>query len=61
MSISRTLAYLLVEWDNGDGHSVVDCKLATLAGGSAYYTPGTKVVCNLPEGEYEASIICAGS
>lgn len=48
-----------MEWDNEDGHSVVDGKIATLSEGSAF-SPGAKVVCKLQEGEYVATIVCTG-
>ena len=63
MSVSIScvsIAYLLVEWDNDDGHSVIDSKVATVTGGSTYST-GSKVVCKLREGVYGATIICTGS
>jgi len=56
-----TTAYLLVEWDEGKQHSVIDGKIAELREGSESFKAGAKVTCRLKEGEYAATIVTAGT
>lgn len=56
-----TVACLLVEWEDEEGHSIVDSKVAKLQQGSDTFAPGAKVSCRLKDGEYLATIITAGT
>ena len=59
-------AYLFVEWDEEvDGgakeHSIVEGKATALTTGSNSFIPGGRVLCKLPEGDFPATILCAGA
>ena len=55
-------AYLLVEWDGENEHSVIDSKIAQLldTDRDRGYVPGSIVSCTLKEGVFQATILTAG-
>ena len=50
-----------MEWEDGQQHTVVDGKVAMLETGWQSFTLGAKVTCHLKEGNYPATIVCAGN
>ena len=52
--------YLLVQWEEEDGHSVVNGKHVELREGSTAFIPDANVVCHLREGDFVATIFAAG-
>ena len=49
--------YILVEWEDGGEHSVVDGKYAV---GSPCFKNGERITCKLKEGEFMATILASG-
>lgn len=54
------IAYLFVEWDEEDEHSVVEGKIVNLMNNESGYVPGASVQCALKEGTFSAKILATG-
>ena len=54
------IAYVFVEWNGGDEHSVVEGKVVELMDAERGFIPGANVQCVLKEGKFAATIIASG-
>lgn len=61
LRLHTLLEYLLMEWDDGQQHSVVDGKVPKLEMGSQSFKVGANVTCRPKEGKYHATIVYAGN
>ena len=59
--IAVYVEYLLVEWNEEDGHSVVEGKFAELTAKSDAFAIGANVICHLKDGDYGATILHSGT
>lgn len=56
----RIVAYVFLEWNGEDEHSVVEGKVVELVDHGSGFIPGANVQCVLREGKFSATIITTG-
>ena len=54
------LAYIFLEWNGEEGHSVVEGKVVELKRDSPGFNSGAKVLCKLKEVFFAATVIATG-